>query len=112
MSKVGKLLVERLPYTYGSDEDAVNQAHCLLQFSMALSIDHSWHNRSLDKEQQSINAYHYDTLFKLFDLQLSLIHDKLNTKSPAIHTWAGCLIRAFSWLATVVTQARCWCSIL
>ncbi|XP_025820805.1 uncharacterized protein LOC112896897 [Panicum hallii] len=84
------------------EEQALKLAHNLLQFSMAQFIDAKG---SLPQYQRSIITAHYDdddTLYKLVELQLSLIHDKLYTKSPAIHTWRGCLIRAFSWLATAV----------
>jgi hypothetical protein len=33
------------------------------------------------------------------------MHDMLYTKAAVIHTWLGCFIRVFSWLATVVSCA-------
>ncbi|KAG2577192.1 hypothetical protein PVAP13_6NG106500 [Panicum virgatum] len=84
-------------------EEALKLAHRMLKFSMGQFIDDK---AELATYQRSvIMAHHHDndTLYKLVELQLSLIHDMLYTKSPSIHTWLGCLIRAFSWVATVVT---------
>ncbi|PVH36352.1 hypothetical protein PAHAL_6G056500 [Panicum hallii] len=84
------------------EEQALKLAHHLLEFSMGKFIDAEV---GLSRYPRSIIMEHYDdngTLYNLVELQLSLIHDKLYTKTPAIHTWLGCLIRAFSWLATAV----------
>ncbi|PUZ50388.1 hypothetical protein GQ55_6G055100 [Panicum hallii var. hallii] len=112
MNKVGDLVsllappTRRETYTRRvalmQQEKALKLAHNLLEFSMGQFIDAKV---SLSQYPRSIIMAHYDdddTLYMLVELQLSLIHDKLYTKSPVIHTWLGCLIRAFSWLATAV----------
>jgi hypothetical protein len=62
------------------------------------------HKNTIDSYNDD-DEHHQHKLYGLVELQLSLMHDMLYTKATVIHTWLGCFIRVFSWLATVVSYA-------
>ncbi|RLM64651.1 hypothetical protein C2845_PM16G01010 [Panicum miliaceum] len=43
-----------------------------------------------------------EELYKLTEMQLSLLHDVFYTKAEVTHTWYGLSIRVLSWLATAI----------
>ncbi|TVU47423.1 hypothetical protein EJB05_07026, partial [Eragrostis curvula] len=43
-----------------------------------------------------------EELYRVAEMQLSLLHDVFYTKAEATHTWHGLCIRVLSWLATAV----------
>nr|AHW98592.1 hypothetical protein [Oryza punctata] len=97
--------------SFGADDDdgaLVMKAHALFHICKNSMVDSSVETESdIDgaaaQTKNTLLALKWNQLFKVMEIELSLIYDFLYTKATIIHTWYGYCIRALSPLATIVS---------
>uniref|UniRef100_A0ACD5X718 Uncharacterized protein n=1 Tax=Avena sativa TaxID=4498 RepID=A0ACD5X718_AVESA len=81
-------------------EEVLQGAHDLLPICMGQFVDYKFWPSVF--QRQAIKLFcDKGHIYKLIEMQLSLMHDILYTKATVIHTWYGCFIRTVSLVAVI-----------
>uniref|UniRef100_A0ACD5TZG7 Uncharacterized protein n=1 Tax=Avena sativa TaxID=4498 RepID=A0ACD5TZG7_AVESA len=83
-------------------EEVLQGAHDLLPICIAQFVDYKFWPSPFQSEAVDL-FFCEGHMYKMIEMQLSLVHDFLYTKAVVVFTWYGCFIRAISSVATITT---------
>lgn len=99
------------------NEQALLYAHNLFRFCKHAMFDSSVHVADDDDDSSSGGGYpasvkifslDWKGIFKVVEMELSLMYDILYTKAAVVHTWTGYVLRLISPVATAAAAALFW----
>lgn len=89
------------------EEVLLRRAHSVFHVCLRAAVDSAL-DTDPDSSDKRLLRYEWKTMWRLVEMELSLLYDILYTKAAVIHTWSGYTIRVFTLGATVSSFLLFW----